>query len=184
MTDAVECWQQMVSEMAGNMDIHGEQANWVSGQELCLPSVWCLFDPHLIDFKQRCAKTLVRPGDAAVDAQRHDDALTKYSTALLLDLAIPQIVLTKRSKVFATVGLWANALKDAKQVRITILRRFSFNVESLGYGTGSSICMGIRERFDRVGKSKSHRRFVEGRLGKCWQCKYISLLMRAVKITL
>ena len=115
VTNAVECWQQMVSELVGNMDIHGGQANWVSGQELCLPSMQYLFDPHLIDFKQRCAKKLMCLGDAAVDVHRHDDALTKYSTTLLLDPADPQ-VLIKRSKVYATVGFWANALNDANQV--------------------------------------------------------------------
>ena len=32
VTDAVECWQQMMGELAGNTDTDGEEVNWIPGQ--------------------------------------------------------------------------------------------------------------------------------------------------------
>ena len=68
-------------------------------------------------------------GDAAVDAQRYDDAISKYSAYLLLNPAEPQSVLTKRSKVHVTMGLWEDALSDANQVGHFYLTKIIFDAK-------------------------------------------------------
>ncbi|KAG8216354.1 hypothetical protein J3R82DRAFT_6433 [Butyriboletus roseoflavus] len=97
ITDAIECLQQMVNELAGGKDAHGEQAKWV------------------LDFKQRCAEKLARFGDDAADAQRHDDAIIQYSTALSLNPASPQDFFNKRSREYVAKWLWEYALDDTTQ---------------------------------------------------------------------
>ena len=118
LTDAIECFQQMNSELAGKRNMDGEQVKWVVGesghvcrcrQRLC--------DRSLSDFKLCCAGGLERLGDAAVAAQQYDDAITRYSATLSLDPAVPQDVLIKRSKVYMAMGLWEDALDDTNQVR-------------------------------------------------------------------
>ncbi|KAF8549946.1 hypothetical protein OG21DRAFT_523577 [Imleria badia] len=94
--DAIECFHQMASEL-GDTEMHDKQAKWA------------------VDFQQRCAESSEHLGDAAADAERHDDAIAQYSAALSLDPATPQGVLIKRSKVYMAKGLWENALDDTSQ---------------------------------------------------------------------
>ncbi|KAG8221675.1 WD40-repeat-containing domain protein [Butyriboletus roseoflavus] len=94
VTDAIEC----LSELAGEKDMHGEEAKWV------------------LEFKQRCAEKLACFGDAAADAQRHNDAIIQYSTALSLNPARPQDFFIKRSKEYVAKWSWEDALADTSQV--------------------------------------------------------------------
>ena len=67
----------------------------------------------LPDFTQRSAKTLEHLGDAAVDAQRYDEAISHYTATLLLNLPSPDGILAKRSKAYLA---WQKALDDANEV--------------------------------------------------------------------
>lgn len=116
VADAIDCFQHMMGELAGETHTQGRQAKWALGQGSSIRRSRRFFDLSRIDFKQRCAKKLVRLGDAAVNARRHEDAITQYSISLLLDPPAQQEILTKRSKVYVTIGLWENALKDATKV--------------------------------------------------------------------
>ena len=69
----------------------------------------------LSDFRQRAAKQLEDLGDTAA-AQRYDEAISLYTTALSLKPHSPQDILAKRSKMYMTVGSWEQALADANQV--------------------------------------------------------------------
>ncbi|KAG8220672.1 hypothetical protein J3R82DRAFT_2958 [Butyriboletus roseoflavus] len=102
ITDAIECLQQLVSELAGEKDTHGEHAK------------------RFPDLKhwQRCAEKLARFEDAAADAQRHDDAIIQYSAALSLNPARPQDFFIKRSKEFVAKWSWEDALDDTNHVII------------------------------------------------------------------
>jgi hypothetical protein len=51
-----------------------------------------------------------------MDAQRYDEAISHYSTALSLDSPFPQGILIKRSKARVATGLWKEAVDDANQV--------------------------------------------------------------------
>jgi hypothetical protein len=72
----------------------------------------------LSGFKQRLSRKLEDLGNAALRAQRDDDAISEYSLALSLDPTSPQDLLIKRSKAYVAKGLWENGLKDADQVRL------------------------------------------------------------------
>ena len=85
ISDAIECFHQMNNELVGETNTHGEQATWAAG-EYCRHL--CERSPS--DFRQRCAGKLEQFGDKAVDAQQHDDAITRYSAALSLNPAVPQ----------------------------------------------------------------------------------------------
>ena len=56
-------------------------------------------------------------GDGAVNAKQYDDAVSQFTTALLLDPARPQSLLIKRSRALAEQGKWNDALNDANEVR-------------------------------------------------------------------
>ena len=70
----------------------------------------------LSDFRQRAAEKLEDLGDTVAAAQRYDEAISLYTTALSLKPCSPQGILIKRSKTYITVGLWKQALDDANQV--------------------------------------------------------------------
>ncbi|KAI9462971.1 hypothetical protein HD554DRAFT_1425706 [Boletus coccyginus] len=96
--DAVECFNQMASELEGEINLHGEQFEWT------------------LDFRQRSSEKSEHLGDTAVDSQRHDEAISHYTTALSLDPPSPQGILIKRSKALTATGSWKQALDDANQV--------------------------------------------------------------------
>jgi hypothetical protein len=117
-TDAIECFYQMKSELGEKTNMRGEQVIWVVGEGG--PACRCrqrLCDRSLSGFKLRCAETLEQLGDAAVVAQQYDNAITQYTAALSLELAVPEDILIKRSKVCMAMGLWEDALDDTNQVR-------------------------------------------------------------------
>ena len=68
------------------------------------------------DFRRRSFKKLEHLGDVAADAQRYDEAISHYSTALLLNPPSPQAILVKRSKARLATGPWKQALDEANQV--------------------------------------------------------------------
>ena len=70
----------------------------------------------LSDFRLRAAKKLEDLGDTAATAQRYDEVISLYTTALSLKPRSPQGILVKRSKMYMTVGSWEHALDDANQV--------------------------------------------------------------------
>ena len=51
-----------------------------------------------------------------MDSQRYDEAISYYSTALLLKHPSPQGILVKRSKARLATGPWKQALDEANQV--------------------------------------------------------------------
>ena len=51
-----------------------------------------------------------------MDAQRYNEAISHYSTALSLNFSSPQGSLVKRSKARVATGSWKQALDDANQV--------------------------------------------------------------------
>ena len=70
----------------------------------------------LLDFRQRAAEKPEDLGDIAAAAQRYDEAVSLYTSALSLKPRSPQGILVKRSKMYMTVGSWEQALDDANQV--------------------------------------------------------------------
>ncbi|KAF8424790.1 hypothetical protein L210DRAFT_2092135 [Boletus edulis BED1] len=84
----------------------------------------------LLDFRQRSFKELVHLGDKAADAQRHDEAITHYTTALSLNPPSPQLILIKRSRAFLATGSWKQALQDADQaVRLDPLSPWGYEMK-------------------------------------------------------
>ena len=57
-------------------------------------------------------------GDTALISQEHDEAISRYSSALPLDPTTRVDILMKRSKARASKGLWDDALIDANDVRV------------------------------------------------------------------
>ena len=55
-------------------------------------------------------------GDTAMNARRHDEAISQYSSALSLEPAAPSGLLVRRSKAYVAIRLWEKALNDANEV--------------------------------------------------------------------
>lgn len=47
VTDTITCLRHMISELAGETDVHSEQVKWVLGEESRIPRRWHLFDQSL-----------------------------------------------------------------------------------------------------------------------------------------
>ncbi|KAF8555027.1 hypothetical protein OG21DRAFT_963376 [Imleria badia] len=88
----------MESELGEETNLHGEHLEWA------------------LDFRQRSFKKLEHLGDTGVDAQRYDEAISHYSTALSLNPPSPQDILVKRIKACVGTGSWKQAADDANQV--------------------------------------------------------------------
>ncbi|KAF8550490.1 hypothetical protein OG21DRAFT_1513946 [Imleria badia] len=97
ITDAFECVKQLTTELGGENNLHGGCLEWIH------------------DFRQRSSKNLEHLGDIAADAQRYDEAISHYTTALSLNLPSPQYLLIKRSKAYLATGSWKHVLDDANQ---------------------------------------------------------------------
>ena len=85
-------------------------------------------------------------GDTAATAQRLDEAIFVYSSALSLEPAASSGLLVKRSKAYAAKSLWEKALNDANEV-CSLFLPWSYLVDagSLGDLARSIVSMGLRE---------------------------------------
>jgi hypothetical protein len=99
----------------------------------------------LLDFKQRSFKNLEHLGDTAVDTQRYDEAISRYSTALSLDYPSPQGILIKRSNAHVATGSWKQAVDDANQVHYFYLVEVNLVDPLSGNHTRSIVAMGLRD---------------------------------------
>ena len=77
----------------------------------------------LSDFRLRAAEQLEDLGNIAATAQRYDEAISRYTTALSLKPRSPQGILVKRSKMYMAVGSWELALDDANEVHRFVTSR-------------------------------------------------------------
>ena len=68
------------------------------------------------DFRRHFTEKLEILGDTAMDSQRYDEAVKRYSELLMLDPSNVSDVLYKRSKVRALRNSWKVALIDAEMV--------------------------------------------------------------------
>ncbi|KAF8451904.1 hypothetical protein L210DRAFT_1060427 [Boletus edulis BED1] len=99
IADAIECFRELTCDpQQETIELQNEHLAWD------------------LDFRERASENLERLGDKAVDAQRYDDAIARYSSALSLIPSPPQAILIKRSKVWLATGSWKQALEDANQV--------------------------------------------------------------------
>jgi hypothetical protein len=80
-----------------------------------------------------------------VDAQRYDEAISHYSTALSLNFPFPQGVLIKRSKARVATGSWKQAVDDANQVHYFSLVGVNIVDPLSGNRTRSIVAMGLRD---------------------------------------
>ena len=65
---------------------------------------------------QRSSERLEHLGDTAADSQKHDEAISHYTTALSLKPSSLQTLLIERSKAYMASDSWKEALDDANQV--------------------------------------------------------------------
>ncbi|KAF8552129.1 hypothetical protein OG21DRAFT_1486431 [Imleria badia] len=70
----------------------------------------------VVDLKRKCMDKLEALGDTALNSGEHDNAITRYTSALSLDPSNPIDILVKRSEALAAKWLWEDALKDANEV--------------------------------------------------------------------
>ena len=110
----------MTTELGGETGLHGEHSEWARGG-LRIPWASSLMYHFLLDFRQRSCKRLEHLRDTAVDAQRYDEAISHYSTALSINPPSLQGILTKQSKARVATGSWKQALDDANQVHRSYL---------------------------------------------------------------
>ncbi|KAF8555338.1 hypothetical protein OG21DRAFT_922733 [Imleria badia] len=97
ISEAVECFRRMRSELSTDTTIYDERAQWELG------------------FQRRCTIKLGKLGDAAMDSGNHGEAAKHFSTILLLDPVNRLDVLIKRSKARTSMNLWGDALSDADE---------------------------------------------------------------------
>ena len=108
--------------------------------------VLSLTQHFLLAFRQRSFKKLEHLGDIAADSQRHDEAISHYSTALLLDSPSSQGVLIKRSKARLATGPWKQALDEANRVHHFGLMEVNLvDLSSSGNRTRSEVATGLRD---------------------------------------
>ena len=140
VTDASECFCQMVDELVEQANAPDEQVQWALGEWSRIPS-GCL-----LNFKRRSSGKLEGLGDTAMNAERHDVAISQYSVALSLNPAAPQGLFIKRSNAYIARGLWQDALNDANKARPFVpCRLVLIDASSLGDHAQSIVPMGLRK---------------------------------------
>ena len=147
VTAATECFHQMNSELGEEVKLHAGRAKWVVGECSCI-SYWYsrLFVCFLLDVRQRLFTKLEHLGDTAMNAQRLDEAISAYSSALSLEPAASSSLLIKRSKVYVAKILWEKALNDANEVcSFFLLWSDLVDARSLGDHARSIVSMGLQE---------------------------------------
>jgi len=119
-----ECFHGMMSKL-GDKNLDVEQAKWIlGGQSRTLCTHCSLCNHSMSDFRQHFSNILEYLGDAAMNAQQLNEAISEYLSALTLDPPTPQGLFIKRSKVYVAQSLWENALNDANKVRCFVSCRF------------------------------------------------------------
>ena len=126
------------------MNQQGDHLEWALGERYCIPRSRHLRN-FCSDFRQRSFKKLEHFGDTAMDAQRYDEAISHYSTALSLNSPSPQGILIKRSKARVATGSWKQALDDANQVHHFCLVKVNLVDPLSGNHTRSVVAMGLRD---------------------------------------
>jgi tetratricopeptide (TPR) repeat protein len=118
ITDAIECFHQMNSEWSEESNLHSKQPEWVLCEWSRIPSTCCrLYDYLLSALKRRLSKKQEYLGDAAMNAQQFEEAISEYSSVLSLDPVEPAALFIKRSGAYVALSLWEDALNDANKVR-------------------------------------------------------------------
>ena len=100
---------------------------------------------YFSDSRQRLFMKLEHLGDTAAIAQRLDEAISMYSSALSLEPAAPSGLLVKRSKVYVAKSSWEKALNDANEVCSFLLWCDLVDARLLGDHARSIVSMGLRE---------------------------------------
>ena len=80
-----------------------------------------------------------------MNAQRLDEAISAYSSALSLEPAASSGVLVKRSKAYVAIGFWEKALNDANKVCSFLLWSDLVDARSLGDHARPIVSLGLRE---------------------------------------
>ena len=147
ITAATECFHQMNSELSEEVKLRAEREKWVVGECSCIPCWYSRLSVYfLLEFRQRLFTKLEHLGDTAMNAQRLDEAISAYSSALSLEPAASSRLLVKRSKAYVATSLWEKALNDANEVRsFFLLWSDLVDARSLGDHARSIISMGPRE---------------------------------------
>ncbi|KAG8220715.1 hypothetical protein J3R82DRAFT_3045 [Butyriboletus roseoflavus] len=70
----------------------------------------------IITFTQQYLRSLESLGDNAIASQSYTEAVVRYSTALSMGPVSREGILIKRSKAYAALHMWDDALKDANEV--------------------------------------------------------------------
>ena len=142
-----ECFHQMNSELGEEVKLHAEHTEWVVGECCCIPCWYGRLSVcFLLDFRQRLFTKLEHLGDTAMNAQRLDEAISTYSSALSLEPAAPSGLLVKRSNAYVARSFWEKALNDANEVRSFFLLWYDLvNARSLGDHARSIVSVGLRE---------------------------------------
>lgn len=153
ITDASECFRDMMHELGGETNLPTEQAEWAAGERFYMRKSLAL-TIFLSGFKHDLSHKLEFLGDAALHSRQYHEAISAYSIALSLDLASPQGFFIKRSKAYVAQAqavkdesleqahstaesvsqssipslrrirrLWEKALNDANKVRPSLSRR-------------------------------------------------------------
>lgn len=82
-----------------------------------------------------------------MDAQRHDEVITHYTSALLLDPpSSPQGILVKRGEAFVACGSWKQAVDHADHVRQFPLFEVNLVEPSSDDHARSNITMGLQDQ--------------------------------------
>ena len=98
-----------------------------------------------------------------MDAQRYDEAIPYYSTALLLDSPSQRGILMKRCKVFVATESWKQAVDDADKVHHFCLVEVNLvDPSSSGNRTRPVLTMGLRDEACSFTKGR--------RLRQCRRC--------------
>ncbi|KAI9459521.1 hypothetical protein HD554DRAFT_2330921 [Boletus coccyginus] len=106
LAEAVECFQQMQSELPEDAGVRDERAEWE------------------LNFRGRCIEKLEKLGDVARDYKKHDEAIGYYSNALSLDPTNNDILL-KRSKEDIELGPLSHTGYQTKHAALHAMGRYS-----------------------------------------------------------
>ncbi|KAG9310375.1 hypothetical protein JVU11DRAFT_9509 [Chiua virens] len=95
--EAVELFRTMRRDLGEDVRTNKGDAEWIAS------------------FSQQCLKALESLGDSAMSSQNYNEAITRYSTAIGMGPIIREHFLTRRSKAYAAVHAWDDALRDADE---------------------------------------------------------------------